>query len=65
VPADSKTPEPLLIHFFQRQINDDPHAAAPAMEFLDSLPAKVAAEINAIVDAVAKAPPPAFSGGGK
>jgi hypothetical protein len=35
------------------------------MEFLDSLPAKVAAEINAIVDAVAKAPPPAFSGGGK
>ncbi len=29
------------------------------------MPVKVAAEFNAILDAVAKAPPPAFSGGGK
>jgi Txe/YoeB family toxin of Txe-Axe toxin-antitoxin module len=50
---------------FQRSSDDDPDAAVPAMEFLNSLPAKVAAEINAILDAVAKAPPPAFSGGGK
>jgi hypothetical protein len=34
------------------------------MEFLDSIPAKVAAEIHAVLDAVA-APPPSFSGGGK
>jgi Txe/YoeB family toxin of Txe-Axe toxin-antitoxin module len=35
------------------------------VEFLDSLPTKVAAEIHAVLDAVAAAPPPAFSGGGK
>ncbi|MGH9077589.1 MAG: hypothetical protein ACRDY0_09105, partial [Acidimicrobiales bacterium] len=35
------------------------------MEFLASLPPKVAAEFNAVLDAVAKAPPPAFSGGGR
>ena len=35
------------------------------MEFLDSIPAKVAAEIHAVLDAVAAAPPPSFSGGGK
>jgi Txe/YoeB family toxin of Txe-Axe toxin-antitoxin module len=29
------------------------------------LPAKVAAEIHAVLDAVAEAPPPSFSGGGK
>ena len=37
----------------------------PAMEFFDSLPAKVVAEFQAVLDAVADAPPPAFSGGGK
>ena len=35
------------------------------MDFLDSLPAKVAAEVHAVLVAVASAPPPAFSGGGK
>ena len=63
--AASKTPEPWLIHFFQRSSDDDPDAVVPALEFLNSLPPKVAAEIDAILDAVAKAPPPAFSGGGK
>ncbi len=35
------------------------------MDFLDELPVKVAADIQAVLDAVAEAPPPAFSGGGK
>jgi Txe/YoeB family toxin of Txe-Axe toxin-antitoxin module len=65
MPTASKTPEPWLIHFFQRSGDDDGVAAVPAMDFLNSLSPKVAAEINAILDAVAKAPPPAFSGGGK
>lgn len=56
--------QPWLIHFFQRH-QDDGSTAVPAIEFLESLPAKTAAEFHAILDAVAKAPPPAFSGGGK
>jgi hypothetical protein len=32
---------------------------------LDGLPTKVLAEMVAVLDAVAEAPPPAFSGGGK
>lgn len=57
--------DPWRIEFFQRHPSDDPTAAVPALEFLESLPSKVAAEFNAVLDAVAKAPPPAFSGGGK
>lgn len=56
---------PWRIHFFQRSRDDDPSCGVPAMEFLDSIPLKVAAEIHAVLDAVAAAPPPAFSGGGK
>lgn len=37
----------------------------PALDFLNALPVKVAAEIHAVLDAVAAAPPPSFSGGGK
>jgi hypothetical protein len=36
----------------------------PAEEFLEGCPAKVEAKFQAILDAVAAAPPPAFSGGG-
>ncbi len=53
------------IHFFQREASDDKGEAVPSLEFLDGLKAKIAAEINAVLDAVAEAPPPAFSGGGK
>ena len=53
------------IHFFQRDDSDDSDRAVPAIEFLDSIPTKVAAEIHAVLDAVAAAPPPSFSGGGK
>jgi hypothetical protein len=37
----------------------------PAIEFLEAIPEKLAAEIHAVLDAVAAAPPPSFSGGGK
>ncbi len=37
----------------------------PGADFLDGCPAKVRATILAVLDAVATAPPPAFSGGGK
>ena len=57
--------EPWLIHFFQRHSSDDPQRGVPAAVFLDTLEAKVVAEIQAVLDAVAKAPPPSFSGGGK
>lgn len=58
-------PDPWNIHFFQRDRRDDPDRAVPAMVFLDSVPLKVRTEVQAVLDAVANAPPPAFSGGGK
>jgi hypothetical protein len=57
--------DPWRIHFFQRHVDDDAARAVPSIDFLDSLPDKVAAEIHAVLDAVAEAPPPSFSGGGK
>jgi hypothetical protein len=57
--------EPWRIHFFQRHKSDDPSETVPAIDFLDQLPATVTAEIHAVLDAVAAAPPPSFSGGGK
>jgi hypothetical protein len=53
------------IHFFRRHPQDDHRTAVPALDFLDAIPTKLAAEIHAVLDAVAEAPPPAFSGGGK
>lgn len=63
--ATASHPDPWLIHFFQRAQADDANEAVPALDFFETVPEKVAAEINAILDAVAEAPPPAFSGGGK
>ena len=63
-PAAERT-TPWHIHFFQRDRRDDADKPVPAIEFFDGLPPKVAAEIHAVLDAVAAAPPPAFSGGGK
>jgi hypothetical protein len=37
----------------------------PAETFLDSCPTKVEATILAVLEAVRRAPPPQFSGGGK
>ncbi|MGH9248974.1 MAG: hypothetical protein ACRD0W_05600 [Acidimicrobiales bacterium] len=56
---------PWRIHFFQRHKSDDSGTSVPVVEFLEGVPAKVAAEIHAILSAVAEAPPPSFSGGGK
>jgi hypothetical protein len=58
-------PEPWRIHFFQRHRADDPARSVPTIAFLDSLPVRARAEVIAVLDAVAEAPPPAFSGGGK
>jgi hypothetical protein len=58
-------PEPWRIHFFQRHAEDDRARAVPTIDFLDGLPDKIAAEIQAVLEAVAAAPPPTFSGGGK
>jgi hypothetical protein len=38
---------------------------SPALDFLDSCPGKIDAEFAAVLDAVAAAPPPQFSGGGQ
>lgn len=56
---------PWRIHFFKRHADDDPMRSAPARDFLDRCPTSVAAKLIAVVKAVADAPPPAFSGGGK
>lgn len=37
----------------------------PALEFLDGCPGAIDAQFTAVLDAVAAAPPPRFSGGGK
>jgi hypothetical protein len=39
--------------------------SVPAVDFLYGCPAKIDAQFNAVLDAVAAAPPPQFSGGGK
>ncbi|MGH9055958.1 MAG: hypothetical protein ACRDYY_08880 [Acidimicrobiales bacterium] len=59
------TREPWRLHFFQRHDADDPRRSVPALEAFQEWPEKVRAEILAVLDAVAEAPPPAFSGGGK
>jgi hypothetical protein len=56
---------PWLVHFFKRHAQDDQTEAIPAQEFLRGCPTKVEAMMVAVVNAVADAPPPAFSGGGK
>jgi len=56
--------EPWLIQFFQRHRLDDPSRQVPAVDFFESIPDNVAATMQAVLEAVAAAPPPAFSGGG-
>jgi hypothetical protein len=41
------------------------NGSIPAADFLGGCPAKIDARFNAVLDAVAAAPPPKFSGGGK
>jgi hypothetical protein len=54
-----------LIHFFQRHLEDDPNGTIPGRDFLLGCPDKVRQVMLAVLKAVAAAPPPAFSGGGK
>jgi hypothetical protein len=49
---------------FQRHRDDDPDESCPAEAFLDEGPPSVTRDLIAIIDAVAEAPPPQFSGGG-
>jgi hypothetical protein len=42
-----------------------PDGRVPALEFLDACPGTIDAQFTAVLDAVAAAPPPRFSGGGK
>ena len=63
--AGTRAKQPWKIHFFQRDEPSGSERTVPAIDFLDGVPAKVAAEIHAVLDAVASAPPPSFSGGGK
>jgi len=42
----------------------DETGAQPALQFLMQAPSSATTKINAVLDAVAKAPPPQFSGGG-
>jgi hypothetical protein len=65
VKPSRQRPEPWRIHFFQRAREDDAARSVPVVTFLESWPVKVAAEIHAVLGAVAEAPPPSFSGGGK
>lgn len=55
---------PWAIEFFQRHFDEDAGETVPAQVFLDAVPDRVAAKMVAVVQAVAAAPPPAFSGGG-
>jgi hypothetical protein len=72
VPARSKDDNPLdadrksgrieawaVVYFEARD------GTVPALDFLDGCPGKIDAEFTAVLDAVAAAPPPRFSGGGK
>ncbi|MBI2953113.1 MAG: hypothetical protein HYY30_02275 [Chloroflexi bacterium] len=52
------------IRFFRRHPADDPKQGCPGEEFLSSSPPKVASTLLAILQAVAMAPPPSFTGGG-
>jgi hypothetical protein len=59
VPAVDRTPPWSVIYY---RAGD---GTVPALEFLDGCPGKLEGEFSAVLDAVAAAPPPQFSGGGK
>lgn len=56
---------PWRIHFFRRHKDDDRAQSVPGRDFLDACSTPVRAKLLAIITAVADAPPPMFSGGGK
>ncbi|WP_052466321.1 hypothetical protein [Mobilicoccus massiliensis] len=56
--------DPHDIVYFRRHVNDDPAQAEPGREALRSWPRSVRAKANAVLIAVATAPPKRFAGGG-
>jgi len=58
------TPAPWSVHYFKRH-STDPGQLVPVRAFIDACPTGVKADIFATLKAVANAPPPQFSGGGK
>jgi hypothetical protein len=59
VPSVDRTPPWSVVYY---EASD---GTVPALEFLDGCPGKLEGEFTAVLDAVADAPPPQFSGGGK
>src|SRR5450756_58575 len=55
---------PWTVRFFRRHRDDDPAESFPGLVFLASSPDKVRRTLLSILQAVATAPPPSFSGGG-
>jgi len=62
---ETRAPAPWRIHFFQRHVQEDAARSVPVRDFLDRCPPEVAAKMIAVLKAIADAPPPMFSGGGK
>jgi hypothetical protein len=58
--ASSSERAPWDVVYYQHR-----DATVPALEFLDGCPSTIDAQFAAVLDAVAAAPPPQFSGGGK
>ena len=58
-PSVDRSPPWAIVYY------EAPDGSAPALKFLDECPGKIDAEFAAVLDAVAAAPPPQFSGGGK
>lgn len=58
------TADSWTVYFFRDvpQVSPD---HAPALRFLNDVPATVAAELMATIDSVAAGPPPSFRGGGR
>jgi hypothetical protein len=64
IPGPSAT-EPWAILYFKRHRSDDPEETRPGRVNLNGLPPRIRAQLMAVIKAVADAPPPAHSGGGK
>jgi hypothetical protein len=64
-PTGQSRDDPYEIVYFRRHKGDDPSRAMPGREFLASVSLRIRAQFDAIVIAVAKAPPHKFAGGGK
>ncbi len=62
--APGSSDEPYDIVYFRRHRTNDPTESVPGREFLHTCPAKVRATIYAVLEAVSKAPPHRFAGGG-